>query len=44
MTENLHEVKLKINLGGSGIMLQFQDDHIILQILNYVDFAELPIN
>ena len=42
MIENLHEVQLKINSGGSGIILQFQKNQVILQMVNYIFFAELP--
>ena len=30
MTENLHEAQFKTNLGGPGIILQFQEDQVTL--------------
>ena len=47
MTENLHKVQLKINLDGSRIILQFQEDQVILQMkieMNLLDYQQYKIN
>ena len=47
MTENLHEVHLEIKVGVPGIILQFKEHQVILQMkikMNLLDYQQYQGN